>query len=172
MKRLWLLILLSITLTNCKDKSNLLDLPCENFFNEFKDDFEKSVKYKSHIVFLSDLQDKTSAYTNFVSLDLKLYYIELNLVQPICIDQNSKIIYLFDDESTSEYFVKNEYNCEGKILIERPFISEFKNKTVKGFRIKTKDGYLDYYINDKSKSELKKTASCYFDIANEKMKTL
>lgn len=164
--------MLTIMLLGCNNKSEILDLPCENFFNEGKDEFEKDVTYQSYTIFFRDSNDEIIAHMYFVSLDLKLFYIDLRSVQPICVDNNSKVIFLFDDELTSEYFIKGEPNCEGKILIERPFISEFQNKTLKGFRVKTNDGYTDYYIDENSKLELKKTARCYFKIANEKVKAI
>jgi len=169
MRNITLLLFLILILVGCNNKNEILDLPCENFFNESKDEFEKDLSYQSYTIFFRDSSEEIIAHMYFVSLDLKLFYIDLRSVQPICVDNNSKVIFLFNDESTTEYFVKSEPNCEGKVLIERPFISEFQNKTLKGFRIKTKDGYLDYFIDDNSKLELKKTASCFFQIANEKL---
>lgn len=164
-----LLIISMLTLLACNKRSEILDLPCKNFFNELKDDFEKDLKYQSYTVVLENLNNETFGFTHFVSLDLKSFYIEISLVSPICTDNNSKVIFLFSDESTSEYFIKSEPNCEGKILIDKPYISEFQNKILKGFRIKTFEGYADYNINENSKLELKKTAECYFKIANEKI---
>ena len=172
MKRITLLfmLLVGIIITGCDKKNDILELPCENFFIENKDDFDKSVTYESRTVFFKESSDDVFAYMKFLSFNLRSFYINLHIVQPICVDDESKVIFLFEDGTTSENSVVGELNCDGSILIKGVLVSEFSFKTLDGFRIKTKDGYLDKYIDKESKLVLSKTAECFFKTANEKVK--
>ncbi len=163
----FLLFFLLITLSACKEKKDNTELPCKYYFYENTDEFENRTLYESKHVSLKDNDNKTYGKILFSSLDLKLYYVEIELIKSLCSEQNTKIIFLYTDNSTTEYFVKNEPNCRGHLLIERPFISEFKNKKLKGFRIKTYGDYIDFYINEDSQNDLQKTADCYFEISNK-----
>jgi len=170
MKKITLLFILLVGVVGCDKKNNTLDLPCENFFNENRDDFDKSVTYESHTVFFKESSNEIFAFMKFLSLDLRSFYISLNMARPICVDDESKVIFLFEDGTTSESAVVGELNCEGSILIKGVLVSEFSFKTLDGFRIKSRDGYLDKYIDIDSKLVLRKTAGCFFKVANEKIK--
>lgn len=157
-------------LVGCSSKNELLNLPCENFFIESHDDFDKQVLFMSNVVSLKDLSGNFIGYLKFNSADLKLFYIDLKLSESICVDTNTKITFLFEDKNTTEYFCKSENNCEGKILIAKPFVTELQNKKLEGFRVKIREGYLDFYLDEESKLSLNKTSECYFKIANQELK--
>lgn len=168
MKKLLLFFSLIFFTLSCEKKSVLLDFPCESLFMVDKDEFENQVMYKSHKLLMIDGSDNVIGNFTFLSSDLKTFFINISLLDNFCINNNTKVIFLFDDESTSDYFVKNDENCKGDILLINPLSLEFSNKLLKGFRIKTYDGYADYYISEDSALELKKISSCFYKIAFEK----
>jgi len=170
MKKLLSIIFLLFITLSCDKKTTLLDFPCNSLFIEDKDEFEGELMYKGHKLLLLDKSDKVVGFFQFLSPDLDVFYINLLLSDNFCVDNNTKVIFLFENGSTTDYFVKSEDNCKGDILLIKPLSQEFSNKLLKGFRIKTFDGYIDYYLSETSALELKKISSCFFDVAYEKTK--
>lgn len=172
MNKILLTFLFSLAIMGCKDTKENVDMPCDYYFMEMRDDFEKSVLYRSKDIFLHDNSDDILGSMYFSSINLKSYAISISLLKRVCTDENSKIIFLFNDDSTSESRLINSMNCEGNLLVYNIYFTDFNFKEVKGFRIKGIDNDYDFYLNTETIAEIKKVSSCYYSIAFEKAKTL
>lgn len=163
-----LLIILMLSLLACNNKNETLDLPCEHYLVENKDEFRGQTFYESKLVFLHDLEDEVIGKLFYTSIDFANYYLQFELVDKICLESNSQITFLFEDESLSSDFIQDTPKCDNVYIIHNPVFSNFKTKKLKGFRISSGVNYKDYYISESTKDELIKTTNCYLEIAHGK----
>lgn len=158
-----LLFFIPILFFSCK-KNNEMNLPCESFYFEQKDEFTNEVLFSSKDVELENENNKIIGRFKFISNDLKQFKIPILLDEKICTDEFSKVIFLFEDKSTSGYFIQPPYSCDGSIMIDKPIHKDFKNKLIKGIRVQGSASYIDYHFNQSTKEKIKKTVSCYFNM--------
>lgn len=165
MRKTIIFLLLFVVFCSCESKKK--EPPCEFYLLEKTDEFDKSKVYESQFVNFFEDEDLFKGNLQFLSIDLNSYYISLKLKDVICTDPESKVIFLFHDETTHEYNAINDYSCDGHILLKEPIFNDFENKKVKGFRIKGYKQDLDFYITNEASIDLQKTASCYYKVATE-----
>lgn len=162
MKKTLFILLMFFILISCEKKRSLND-SCESYFSEQKDNFTKESIFSSSEVMLSDIENQDLGRLKFISHDLEIIKIPILLNDKFCTDEFSKVIFLYEDESTSGYFIQHPYNCEGNIIIENPVINDFSSKIIKGIRVQGSTNFVDYYLNSESKELFQKTFKCYME---------
>jgi len=160
-KSLFILLMFSV-LIGCKKKHPLND-SCESYFKEQKDKFIQESIFSSTEIMLSNIENQDLGRLKFISHDLEIIKIPILLNDKLCTDEFSKVIFLYEDESTSGYFIQHPYNCEGNIIIENPVIKDFSNKIIKGIRVQGSTNFVDYYLNSESIELFQKTFKCYME---------
>lgn len=79
-----------------------------------------------------------------------------------CIDQNTRCIFIFDDNTKIEIYNTEEIKCSSNFLlpyftITREELNIFSSKKVLKFRVYFSDGYRDYEVKEKKQEMIRET---------------
>lgn len=172
MLKIILAIFIVIITIGCEQRDSVEDIPCEYFFNEFHIESTDIIKYKSFTVFLNFVDGISDGNLYFISYDLIHFNMEINLDSSICIDSSTKIRIFFNDGSTSEYFSRNESNCDGELSIPLKSLTPFKGKIIDRFQITNNDELITFDLDQKTQNKYEKMSNCFFKVVNEKVNRL
>jgi hypothetical protein len=80
--------------------------------------------------------------------------------QPICVDKNANVYFLFTDGTRSENLSSNKYNCDGSFIVStwiyhNTVFSFLKTKLVKSIRLMGVNKTIDFDITSDQASQLK-----------------
>jgi len=91
--------------------------------------------------------------------------IDLNVGAMICINNDSKIIILFEDNTTLELTQIAKIDCAQRVVckyfLNNENIDKLSNNLFKKARIYTTDGYLDFEIKENKKELIKNTFTLF-----------
>jgi hypothetical protein len=94
-----------------------------------------------------------------------------------CIDKETSVIVLFDDDSKLTLKASNDFNCDGKATVylrglyeKQEALSDLANKKIKAMRVKTSKSFVEQDFKPNEASLLMSQLNCLKKVFDEKQK--
>lgn len=167
MKRL----LIAVAMTTCL---KIAGQSCDSILMHQQDKFTKEDSYQSQMIVIENKTQKMFWHIKLLpttATEDAMVVFSLGPYKKECLDDRSKVTFLFSDNSTLELSGHHKFNCDGiarlyfnqKLLpSETKNLKELSEKKAIAVRVKTYKTSFDYDLTDGQSSELQKALICAY----------